>query len=212
MTTRPPWLFAALAALALVAGATGCGADESGTSDPEVAAVSPPPTASTRGRSVLRGPIELLRGGTLPAADLRGRVVLVVNTASKCGFTPQFEGLEALSETKDAAGLTVVGFPSDDFAQELGDDEAIASFCELNYGVRFPMASPGRVTAPGAQPIFAAIAAQPGDAGRQPDWNFTKYLLDREGRLVARYESSVEPDDPRITQTLDRLLAEPADL
>jgi len=212
MTRRPPWLLAALAVLALAAGATGCGADEPDTADSEVAAVSPPPTASARGESVLRGPIELLRGGTLPAADLRGRVVLVVNTASKCGFTPQFEGLEALSETHETDGLTVVGFPSDDFAQELGDDEAIASFCELNYGVRFPMASPGRVTAPRAQPAFAAIAAQPGDAGRQPDGNFTKYLLDREGRLVARYDSSVEPDDPRIRETLDRLLAEPSEL
>lgn len=211
-TPLPRLAVVALAVLGLAA--AGCSADD----PPPVAAngvttaAAAVPEGSARGPAVIRGPIELLAGGTLPAARLRGRVVLVVNTASKCGYTPQFEGLEALSEDRGGDGLTVVGFPSDDFRQELDDEAEIAAFCELNYGVRFPMAAPGRVTAPRPQPVFAAIAARGGPAGEEPDWNFTKYLLDRRGRLVARFASSVEPDDPAITGTIDRLLAEPGDL
>lgn len=215
--SRPlPRLLAAVALTALGLAAAGCAGDDpppaASGGTPATSTASPLPEGSARGAPVVRGPIELLTGGTLPAARLRGRVVLVVNTASKCGFTPQFEGLEALDEERGDEGLTVVGFPSDDFRQELDDAAEIAAFCELNYGVGFPMAAPGRVTAPRAQPVFAAIAARGGPAGAEPDWNFTKYLLDRRGRLVARFASSVEPDDPAITGAIDRLLAEPGDL
>jgi glutathione peroxidase len=199
----------ALLALALaVAGiAAGCAADE----DAPAAAAGTAETAAPaggRGPSVLRTPIRLLDGSTLRPAALRGRVVLAVNTASRCGYTPQFEGLEALHRAKRADGLTVVGFPSDDFRQELGSGEEIAAFCELNYGVSFPMAEEGPVTGARAQPLFARIAARPGPAGEEPAWNFTKYLLDREGRLVARFGSSVEPDDPSLVAAVDRLLSE----
>jgi glutathione peroxidase len=104
----------------------------------------------------------------------------------------------------------VVGFPSNDFRQELESGEEIAAFCELNYGVSFPIAAKGRVTGPDAQPLFARIAASPGPAGGEPGWNFTKYLLDRDGRLVGRFDSSVEPDDPGLVAAVDRLLDEGA--
>jgi glutathione peroxidase len=159
---------------------------------------------------VLRSPIRLIDGTLLRPGALQGRVVLAVNTASRCGFTPQFEGLEALYESRRAQGFTIVGFPSNDFRQELESGEEIADFCELNYGVSFPMAAKGRVTGPDAQPVFARIAASPGPAGREPGWNFTKYLLDRDGRLVGRFDSSVEPDDPALVAAVDRLLDEGA--
>jgi glutathione peroxidase len=203
----------ALLALAIAAAgvATGCAGDDA---TPAGAAATPTagsvPPGDGRGPSVLRTPIRLLDGTTLRPAALRGRVVLVVNTASRCGYTPQFEGLEALHRSKRADGLTVVGFPSDDFRQELRSGEEIAAFCELNYGVSFPMAEEGAVTGARAQPLFARIAARPGPAGEEPAWNFTKYLLDREGRLVARFGSSVEPDHPSLVAAVDRLLDEEA--
>lgn len=195
-----------IAVAAALAGA-GCGGS-AGPAPPPPAADAPDAPSAQRGPSVLRGPIELIDGGRLPVARLRGRVVLVVNTASRCGFTPQFGGLQELSASRRDAGLSVIGFPSDDFDQELDDATGIAEFCELNYGVDFPMAAPGRVTGADAQPLFRAIVRRPGPAGAEPEWNFTKYVLDRRGRLVARFASWVEPDDPRIVATVDRLLAE----
>lgn len=190
----------ALGALALCATAlAGCGEQ------------APEPAAVDRGPSVLRGSATLIDGTPMPLAGLRGRVVLVVNTASRCGFTPQFEGLEALYEAKRASGFAIVGFPSNDFRQELTADGEIAKFCTLNYGVSFPMTTKSHVTRPSANPLFAAIASRPGPAGEEPSWNFTKYLLDRSGRLVARYPSSVEPDDPELRSAIDRLLAEDRD-
>ncbi|MBJ7456832.1 MAG: glutathione peroxidase [Thermoleophilia bacterium] len=204
---------AALALAACAVAITGCGG-----SDPGPTAAATVPRAATpavaiapaddRGPSLLRGRIELIDGEALPLSRLRGRVVLAVNTASRCGYTPQFEGLEALHESRAGKGLAVIGFPSNDFRQELADDGEIAEFCELNYGVGFPMAASSRVTGAGANPLFAAIAARPGPAGEPPDWNFEKYLLDRSGRLVARFDSSVEPDDPALLTAVDALLDE----
>jgi glutathione peroxidase len=191
---------------------TGCGA--SGPEPPAAdaaAATSPVAIASLagdRGPSLLQGRIEMIDGDTLPLTRLRGRVVLAVNTASRCGYTPQFESLEALHERRAGEGLAVIGFPSNDFRQELTADGEIADFCRLNYGVSFPMAASSRVTGPGANPLFAAIAARPGPAGEPPSWNFEKYLLDRSGRLVARFPSSVAPDDPALLSAVDTLLAE----
>jgi glutathione peroxidase len=165
-----------------------------------------------RGAAVLTRPIPLLDGTRLAPARLRGRVVLAVNTASRCGFTPQFEGLEALYRSRGERGLVVVGFPSNDFRQELEGDDEIADFCALNYGVSFPMAAKSHVTGPDSNPLFAAIAARPAPAGEPPGWNFTKYLLDRDGRLVARFDSSVEPDDPVLLEAVDGLLQEQGDL
>jgi glutathione peroxidase len=200
----------ALLALALAGTgvAAGCAEGDPAPADAAATTTEAVPPGDGRGPSVLRTPIRLLDGTTLRPAALRGRVVLVVNTASRCGYTPQFEGLEALHRSKRADGLTVVGFPSDDFRQELGSGAEIAAFCELNYGVSFPMAQEGAVTGAHAQPLFARIAARPAPAGEAPGWNFTKYLLDREGRLVARFGSPVEPDDPSLVAAVDRLLSE----
>ena len=206
---------ALLAAVAAVVLAAGCGDEQTPSAAGGAAAAAPPartapvlPGDRARGASLLTAPITLIDGTALRPAALRGRVVLVVNTASRCGFTPQFEGLEALYEAKRGQGFTVVGFPSNDFRQELASGEEIKQFCELNYGVSFPIAAKGRVTGGDAQPLFARIAARPGPAGEEPGWNFTKYLLDRQGRLVARYDSSVEPDDPALVAAVDQLLDE----
>ena len=208
----PLALTVAVAAVAVVAAGCGndAGAPAAAAAGADTATTTAPrlPGDAARGPSLLTSPIRLLDGTALRPAALRGRVVLVVNTASRCGFTPQFEGLEALYTAKQGAGLTIVGFPSNDFNQELESGKDIGSFCKLNYGVSFPMAAKGRVTGAEAQPLFARIAARPGPAGEEPGWNFTKYLLDRKGRLVARFDSATEPDDPTCVAAVDRLLDE----
>lgn len=125
----------------------------------------------------------------------RGNVVLVVNTASKCGLTPQFTGLEELYARHADTGLVILGFPSDQFMnQEFGEDAEIAEFCRLNYGVTFPMFSKVDVNGQNAHPVFNWLRTEtgglPGDA---IEWNFTKFLVDRDGRVVRRYAPTVEP-------------------
>ena len=133
-----------------------------------------------------------------------GKVLLVVNTASKCGFTPQYEGLEALHEAYAARGLAVVGFPSNDFKeQEPGSEEEIRDFCTLTYGVRFPMFEKVVVTGDGATPLYRRLREA---TGEQPGWNFHKYLVDREGRAVASFGSRTEPDDPALVARIEELL------
>jgi glutathione peroxidase len=132
-----------------------------------------------------------------------GRVLLVVNTASYCGFAPQFEGLEALHAKYAARGLVVLGFPSNDFRQEDADKEKTAAVCFNTYGVRFPMFVPIVVRGPNAHPLFAALAAATGQA---PAWNFNKYLVGRDGRPIAHYGSRVTPDSAELTGALERAL------
>jgi glutathione peroxidase len=137
-------------------------------------------------------------------ATYRGRVVLIVNTASKCGYTPQYEGLEALYETYRDAGLVVLGFPSNDFAgQEPGTEQQIQEFCRLTYDVKFPMFAKTAVTAANAHPLYQRLAAA---AGGYPQWNFHKYLLDRNGKLVGSFPSKVEPQSPELIAAIERLL------
>ena len=132
-----------------------------------------------------------------------GNVLLVVNTASKCGFTPQFEALETLHQRYKARGFEVLGFPSDDFRQEFDSEEAVAQFCELNYGVSFPMFQKIHVTAGDAHPLYRDLAAA---SGTYPRWNFNKYLIDRQGRVIAHYNSSELPLGQTITQAIEALL------
>jgi glutathione peroxidase len=133
-----------------------------------------------------------------------GRVVLVVNTASKCAFTPQYEGLEALYERYRARGLVVLGFPSNDFgAQEPGSEKQIQEFCRLTYGVRFPMFEKTHAAEGRADPLYRRLA---GLAGEYPRWNFHKYLLDREGRLAGSFPSAVRPDSPELVRAIEDLL------
>ncbi|KAF1700697.1 glutathione peroxidase [Pseudoxanthomonas suwonensis] len=137
-----------------------------------------------------------------------GQVLLVVNTASKCGFTPQYEGLEALQQRYAGRGFSVIGFPSNDFrGQEPGDEAQIAEFCTLTYGVKFPMYEKVQVTGDDATPLYRRLAKA---TGVQPGWNFHKYLVSRDGRVVANWPSKVEPDDPALVAAIERELARPA--
>ena len=134
-----------------------------------------------------------------------GKVLLVVNTASYCGFTPQYEGLEKLHAQLAARGLVVLGFPANDFGrQEPGSNKDIAEFCANTYGVKFPMFSKTVVTGGGASPFYKALAAR---SGKAPGWNFHKYLIDRSGRRVLSFDSQIAPDDRRLLAQIDAFLA-----
>ncbi|UCE90524.1 MAG: glutathione peroxidase [Pseudomonadota bacterium] len=133
-----------------------------------------------------------------------GKVVLIVNTASKCAYTPQYDGLETLYEKYRERGLVVLGFPSNDFAnQEPGSETQIKEFCRLTYGVRFPMFAKTRVSERSADPLYHALG---GLAGEYPRWNFHKYLLDRNGKLIGSFPSRVAPDDRALVQQIESLL------
>lgn len=135
---------------------------------------------------------------------MQGKVALVVNTASKCGYTSQFDGLEKLYQRYREQGLIVAGFPSGDFAgQEYGSEQKIQNFCRLTYGVQFPMFEKVHVTGESADPFYRQLAR---DSGSVPRWNFHKYLIDREGRVVASFPSQVEPEDPRLLARIEELL------
>ena len=136
--------------------------------------------------------------------EYAGKVVLVVNTASQCGYTPQYEGLEALYRKYKARGLVVLGFPSNDFgAQEPGSNQEIASFCVNQYAVEFPMFGKSSVRGAQANPLFAELARASGAA---PRWNFHKYLVDRGGRQVMSFDTKVAPGDPKLVAAIERLL------
>lgn len=134
----------------------------------------------------------------------KGKVVLAVNTASYCGFTPQYEGLEKLHERYAARGLVILGFPSGDFGnQEKANNKEIAEFCFNTYGVKFPMFAKSSVRGEKANPFFAALA---GATGQPPKWNFHKYLIDRQGRVVKSFSSLVEPLDGQLTKAIEAAL------
>jgi len=137
-----------------------------------------------------------LDGRAAPLADYRGRVLLIVNTASKCGFTPQYAGLEALWRKYKDRGLTILGFPCNQFgAQEPGDAEDIAKFCSLTYDVSFPMMAKIEVNGVGADPLYAWLKHEKkGLLGSEAiKWNFTKFLVDREGEVAGRFAPNAEP-------------------
>ncbi|XAH23270.1 glutathione peroxidase [Xylophilus sp. GW821-FHT01B05] len=135
-----------------------------------------------------------------------GKVLLVVNTASFCGFTPQYKGLEALHAKYRDRGLVVLGFPSNDFSQESGSNKEIADFCESTFGVKFPMFVKSSVRGADANPLFKQLAAATGTA---PEWNFYKYLISRDGRVVDSYSSKTEPDDKSFVREVEKQLAAP---
>jgi glutathione peroxidase len=136
----------------------------------------------------------------------RGKVLLVVNTASYCGYTHQYEGLEALYHKYRDRGLVVLGFPSNDFgAQEPGSNHEIAEFCRLTYGVQFPMFEKSSVSSLKTNPLYADLAAR---TGQSPRWNFHKYLIDRNGNPVGTFASDIEPDSRQLLALLEKLLAD----
>jgi glutathione peroxidase len=149
--------------------------------------------------------VRLLDGDELDLQTLRGRPTLIVNTASKCGYTPQYAGLQALWDRYRERGLQMLGCPSGDFAgQEFDDREEIGAFCQSNYGVSFPLSEKMSVRADPA-PLWQDLARQPGSA--PPVWNFTKYLVGPDGRLIRRWATKVKPEDPQILETIESALA-----
>ncbi len=133
-----------------------------------------------------------------------GKVVLVVNTASKCAYTPQYDGLEALYRTYKGQGLVVLGFPSNDFGgQEPGTEKQIQNFCRLTYGVEFPMFEKTRVRKGVADPLYETLARI---SGEYPRWNFHKYLIDRDGQLVGSFGSAVKPQSRKLVEEIEALL------
>ena len=147
----------------------------------------------------------------LPLSSFKGKVILIVNTASKCGFTPQYQVLEKLYETYKAQGFVVLGVPSNDFGQqEPGNSEEIAHFCKLNYGVSFPMTSKEIVSGTHAHPFYRWAYQQFG-FGSAPKWNFHKYLINREGQLVTYFYSTTKPDAKKLIKALEDALHAPAE-
>jgi glutathione peroxidase len=135
-----------------------------------------------------------------------GKVILVVNTASKCGFTGQYDGLEALYDKYKDRGLVVIGFPSNDFGgQEPGSNKEIADFCRLTYSIKFPMMAKTDIAAPKTHPFYKQLIEK---SNTRPKWNFHKYLIDRSGTQVESYSSLTEPDSSRLIAHIERLLAE----
>ncbi len=132
-----------------------------------------------------------------------GKPLLIVNTASYCGYTPQFEGLEKLHRHFKDKGLAVIGFASGDFNQEAGSDKDIAKVCYINYGVTFPMLSPIHVKGESAHPLFKAL----GNQSNPPKWNFNKYLVDAKGNVTHYFDSNVTPDSPALIQAIEKILA-----
>ena len=141
-----------------------------------------------------------------PICQYKGKVLLVVNTASQCGYTPQYEGLEKLYKRYKEKGLVVLGFPSNDFGgQEPGSNKEIAKFCEANYGVSFPMFTKTSVARGEVNLFYAKLAKATGTA---PGWNFHKYLVDRSGTRALSFATKVAPSDPKLVSEIERLLAE----
>jgi glutathione peroxidase len=150
--------------------------------------------------------LKTLTGELLPLKDFQGRAVLLVNVASRCGYTPQYKGLQTLWVEYRDRGLVVCGVPANEFgAQEPGSDAEIQSFCEARYQVTFPMASKFVVKGPGQHPLYAwltAHASPPGEVG----WNFEKFLIDREGRIAGRFRSNITPESEELREALGRVL------
>jgi glutathione peroxidase len=148
-------------------------------------------------------------GAEQPLSDYRGRVLLVVNVASKCGLTKQYAGLESLYEEYRSRGFAVLGFPANDFrAQEPGTNAEIADFCRATYAVEFPMFAKIHVAGPDQHPFYDYLTGLPAPIGGPVEWNFQKYLVDRRGRVVARFEPKLPPRDPSIVEAIEALLAE----
>ena len=134
-----------------------------------------------------------------------GKVIVVVNTASFCGFTSQYEGLEALNKKYQDKGLVVLGFPSNDFAQETGSNKQIADFCASTFGVKFPMFTKTVVSGKDASPLFQQLSAK---SGTVPKWNFYKYVIGRDGQSVAGFNSLVAPDSRQLVMEIEKQLAQ----
>ncbi|MDC7231684.1 MAG: glutathione peroxidase [Spirochaetales bacterium] len=150
-----------------------------------------------------------IEGNVISLSEYQGKTIMIVNVASKCGFTPQYEGLEALYRQYKDRGFVILGFPSNDFLwQESGSNEEIKAFCTLNYGVTFPMFSKIRVKGKNADPLYQYLTGTDTNPefGGKITWNFNKFLIDSEGNIVNRFESSTEPLSGEVVSALEGLL------
>ena len=153
--------------------------------------------------SVYEFTMNSIDGQPLPLANFKGKVLLIVNVASFCGFTPQYEGLEAVYEKYQDRGFVIAGFPANNFgAQEPGTNEEIKTFCTRKYNVKFPIYSKISVAGPDKAPLYQFLTA----TGGEIKWNFTKFLIDRNGKVIARFESAVKPDSLEVTSAIEKAL------
>ena len=158
-------------------------------------------------------PIRTLQGEPSSLADHKGKALLLVNVASRCGLTPQYAGLQRLQDAYEGRGFTVLGFPCNQFLeQEPGSPEEIAEFCSVNYGVTFPLFEKIDVNGPGRHPLYQELVAVPDADGQAGDvqWNFEKFLVSPEGAVVARFRPTVEPEDPAVVTALEETLPAPS--
>lgn len=165
--------------------------------------------AQTQSQSIYEVELPRLDGKPAKLADYAGKVVLVVNVASKCGFTPQYAGLQALNDRYADLGFTVLGFPSNQFFnQEPGSAEDIQEFCSINYGVTFPLFAKLDVKGADQHPLYAILSEASDDSGKAGNvkWNFEKFLVGRDGRVVRRFRSKVVPEDPKLVEAIVSLL------
>ena len=171
-----------------------------------LAAPQTKPQEKTKVPDALNFTMNGLNGEPVSLAKYQGNVVLMVNVASQCGYTYQYEGLEALHKKYAGRGLRILGFPSNDFgAQEPGTNTEIADFCKKNYGVEFDMFSKITVLGSGKAPLYKTLTSTPGFTG-EIGWNFEKFLLDRNGKVIARFKSPVEPQSPEMTKAIETAL------
>jgi len=164
--------------------------------------------AATRGQaaSPLAGEVKRIDGSKADLADYRGKVVLVVNVASRCGYTGQYAGLQSLYEKYKDKGFVILGFPANDFgAQEPGSDADIREFCSTKYGVTFPMFSKITVKGSGKSPLYASLT-EAADPKGEVSWNFEKFLIGKDGTIVGRFKSGVAPDDAKLVQAVEAAL------
>lgn len=164
-------------------------------------------TTTTNSASLHGLKVKQLDGKEVPLSSYSGKVLLVVNVASECGYTPQYEGLQALQAKYESKGFTVLGFPSNDFGeQEPGSPEEIAKFSKDKYGVTFPLFEKVKTKGDGRSPVYAFL----GDAKGAPKWNFHKYLIDKKGQPVQAWESKVTPESAELAAAIEAELAKPA--
>lgn len=222
MHTNPslPVTFVALTIVGMIGLLTGCSTEQAeetqktgqDTSTKEASTMSESMTEETE---ISTGPLQFtmndISGNEVPLKKYKGQVVLMVNTASKCGLTPQYAGLQKLHEKYAGQGLAILGFPANQFNnQEPGTNEQIAQFCEKNYGVEFDMFSKIVVKGDDIHPLYAYLIRQ--DTGPQEsgdiNWNFEKFLIGRDGQVVARFSPRTKPDDPKLIAAIEKELGQ----
>jgi len=163
-----------------------------------------------KGKTLYDFNLTAIDGAPLPLSKFHGKVVLLVNTASFCGFTPQYEGLEKLQESYGPRGFTVLGVPSGDFmGQEYKSNKEISTFCQTKFGIRFPLSEKSHVVGPNAIGVYKWAAAELGMANI-PKWNFHKYLIGRDGRLITAFGTRITPEDKQVKSAIESALAAPA--